>query len=137
MQPNLTWIIGGHSIIRTRQNANTHLPISKCGPHMTSSKFLLLSYGRIIIFCVDKKNETVRIINSDIANKDILFLQITNARSSGVRNLAVCGKSTRTIAGLSVRLKVSKCRPGKYLPNKASTPTNTVAIPSRICEMGD
>ena len=63
----------------------------------------------------------------------LLFFQMTYARSSGVRNFAVTGKSTRTETTshsyLSFKLNLAD-----NVPVSARNPTATVAIPSNICD---
>ena len=70
-------------------------------------------------------------IRSFLAKKDILFFHKTYARSSGVKKLAVDGKSTKT-KKVGVRKSSKENSEMKCILRKASSPTATVNKPSRI-----
>jgi hypothetical protein len=77
---------------------------------MLNSKSLLLSYGGDIIFYNEVMHELLETQESESYRycRYVLFFHMTNARSSGVRKLAVSGKSTTTEVSIQllVRLRV-------------------------------
>ncbi len=117
------------------QAKEPHLPVGERRPDVPHIKPLVLSNRRAVVF--SGFASAVLTLDQRSGAGNPLLRCITNARSPGVRNLAVAGKSTSTArvenAGqVSFLSLILHCRfPGP--PKNATMPTTTVAIPSMIC----
>lgn len=76
------------------QDVHVHLPVGDRFPDMAYLEVLFLANRRVVVFWTDKKYQCTCARRA--GTKDALLRWMTYARSSGVRNAAVCGKSTRT-----------------------------------------